>query len=202
MMDTPASAETPEYVDLLNRVLEDRRVTPEEADLLLEVATRWGLAGEQVQNIHNDYLSALVRVALQDGVITAAERRDLNDVAQVLGHDAAHVDTLIASGEQGLADRAHANLDLPQATPLSGLSVCFTGESRSMLDGAPLSRARAEQLAAEAGLIVRKSVTRDLDILVVADPDSLSGKARKAREYGIRIMAETVFWQSVGVDVR
>ncbi len=155
-----------------------------------------------MQNIHNDYLSALVRVALQDGVITEAERRDLNDVAQVLGHDAAHVDTLIASGEQGLTDRAHPNLDLQQVGSLSGLSVCFTGESRSMLDGAPLSRARAQQLAAEAGLIVRKSVTRDLDILVVADLDSLSGKARKAREYGIRIMAETVFWQSVGVDVR
>ena len=202
MIGTLASVETSEYVDLLNRVLEDRRVTPEETDLLLEVATRWGLAGEQVQNIHNDYLSALVRVALQDGVITEAERRDLNDVAQVLGHDAAHVDTLIASGGQGLTDRAHANLDLQQATPLSGLSVCFTGESRSMLDGAPLSRASAQQLAAEAGLVVRKSVTRDLDILVVADPDSLSGKAQKAREYGIRIMAETVFWQSVGVDVR
>ena len=54
-----------------------------------------------------------------------------------------------------------------------------------MLDGALISRARAEQLATEAGLIVKKSVTRDLDILVVADPHSLSGKARKAREYGI-----------------
>ena len=200
---TLASAGVLEYVDLLNRGVEDRRVAPEEADLLLEVATRWGLAGDQVHSIHNDYLSALVRHALQDGVITEAERRDLNDIAQLLGHDPAHVDALIASGEQGVADpRAHANLDLQQATSLSGLSVCFTGESRSMLDGAPLSRARAQQLAAEAGLIVRKSVTGDLDILVVADTDSLSGKARKAREYGIRIMAETVFWQSIGVDVR
>jgi DNA polymerase III subunit epsilon len=40
-----------------------------------------------------------------------------------------------------------------------------------------------------------------LDLLVVADPDSMSGKAKKAREYGIRIVAEPVFWSMMGVNV-
>jgi DNA polymerase-3 subunit epsilon len=44
-------------------------------------------------------------------------------------------------------------------------------------------------------------VTKGLDLLVVADPDSLSAKARKGRQYGTRIMAEAVFWQAIGVAV-
>ena len=30
---------------------------------------------------------------------------------------------------------------------------------------------------------------------------SMSGKAKKAREYGVRVIAEPVFWRLVGVDV-
>ena len=69
------------------------------------------------------------------------------------------------------------------------------------LGGEPITRAQAEQLAAAAGLVVAPRVTKALDLLVVADPDSLSSKARKAREYGTRIMAEAVFWQAIGAPV-
>jgi DNA polymerase-3 subunit epsilon len=44
-------------------------------------------------------------------------------------------------------------------------------------------------------------VTKKLDLLVVADPDTQSGKAQKARKYGIRIMHEPVFWKAIGVEV-
>ena len=46
-----------------------------------------------------------------------------------------------------------------------------------------------------------KNVIKKLDYLVAVDPDSMSGKAKKAREYGIRIIAEHVFWRMLGVDV-
>ena len=59
----------------------------------------------------------------------------------------------------------------------------------------------AESLAADAGLGVVQGVTKKLDILVVANPASLSGKAKKARAYGIRIVAEPVFWQLLGLNV-
>ena len=199
--DALSSTEALEYVDLLNRVLEDRRVTSEEANLLLEVATRWGLTAAQAQSIHGDYLRTLVEVALQDGIITEVERRDLNEVAQLLGCDADTVATLIASAQQeGPINRSAVGGSDLQRNSLSGLSVCFTGESRLTLNGAVLSRSLAEQMATQAGLIVRNSVTKGLNILVVADPDSLSGKARKARDYGTRIIAEMAFWQLVGID--
>jgi DNA polymerase-3 subunit epsilon len=50
-------------------------------------------------------------------------------------------------------------------------------------------------------MIVQNGVTKALDYLVCADPDSMSGKAKKARQYGIRILAEPVFWRMVGVSV-
>lgn len=36
---------------------------------------------------------------------------------------------------------------------------------------------------------------------IVADPQSASGKAKKARSYGTRIIAEAVVWQLIGVPV-
>ena len=35
----------------------------------------------------------------------------------------------------------------------------------------------------------------------LADPDSMSGKAKQAREYGVRLIAETAFWEMIGVEV-
>lgn len=48
---------------------------------------------------------------------------------------------------------------------------------------------------------VADNVTTSLDVLVVADPHSLSGKATKARQYGTRIIAEVAFWRAIGVSV-
>ena len=56
-------------------------------------------------------------------------------------------------------------------------------------------------MASDAGLEVRASVTKKLELLVVADPDTQSIKARKAREYGVRIMAEAAFWRALGLPV-
>jgi DNA polymerase-3 subunit epsilon len=49
-------------------------------------------------------------------------------------------------------------------------------------------------------LVIANGVTKSLDVLVVADPDTLSGKATKARAYGTRIVAEAAFWPAIGVD--
>jgi DNA polymerase III subunit epsilon len=84
---------------------------------------------------------------------------------------------------------------------LSGSTVCFTGTLMSKRNGTLITRDEAEQLARAAGLIPVSGVTKKTQILVIADPDSMSGKAKKAREYGTRIMAESVFWNAIGVQV-
>jgi DNA polymerase-3 subunit epsilon len=70
-----------------------------------------------------------------------------------------------------------------------------------MIDGDLITRTEAQQLATDAGLIVKTNVSKGLDLLVVADPDSQSGKAKRVRELGIRVLAEAVFWRSIGADV-
>ena len=84
---------------------------------------------------------------------------------------------------------------------MTGLSVCFTGALAGMIDGHLITRAEAQELATQAGLIVKGGVTKGLDLLVVADPDSQSGKARRARELGTRVMAEAVFWRAIDAPV-
>lgn len=69
-------------------------------------------------------------------------------------------------------------------------------------DGRPITRDDAHRLAADAGLTVKANVSKGLDVLVVADPDTQSGKATKARQLGTRVMAEPVFWQAIGAPLR
>ena len=84
----------------------------------------------------------------------------------------------------------------------AGAIVCFTGALECTLDGEPITRERAQALAEAAGLTTVKTVTRKCELLVVADPHSQSAKARKARELGVRVIAESAFWPMIGVDVR
>ncbi len=184
-----------EYIEILNRALEDRRVTAEEADLLLDTATRWGLSQDEVLLIHHHYLTSLVALARQDGVITDLERSDLREVSGLLGYKATYADQLISGAAETPPDHRQ------RPSSLTGLSVCFTGESICSRNGIPLKRSEAEQIAADAGLRVQANVTKNLDILVLADPDSLSGKARQARRLGKRLIAEPVFWRELGIAI-
>ncbi|MCA9082247.1 MAG: BRCT domain-containing protein, partial [Planctomycetaceae bacterium] len=84
---------------------------------------------------------------------------------------------------------------------LSGQSVCFTGQLQSTIDGEPITRDMAEALAKKMGMVVASNVTKKLDILVVADPNTQSGKAKKARDYGIRVLSDIVFWRMAGVTI-
>jgi DNA polymerase III subunit epsilon len=56
-------------------------------------------------------------------------------------------------------------------------------------------------LVTEKGLIVVPSVTKKLDLFVVADPNTQSGKAKKARQYGIRVIHEPTLWRLLGIDI-
>ncbi len=198
----PCSNNIEAYHALLDRVLEDRLITGREADVLAEWVDRFGLSLEEVELAHRSYLTQLAEVALEDGIVTDSERQDLLRVARELGRPEEEVLQILsctgdhAQNHAGTIVSRNTNVD-----SLVGKSVCFTGELRCRYQGMPISRALAERLAASAGLKVEPSVTKRLDILVLADAHSQSGKARKAREYGIRIMHETVFWRAIGVPV-
>ena len=77
--------------------------------------------------------------------------------------------------------------------PISRLSipsvkvVCFTGAA--VIRGERYTRARLESIATEHGHSTTSSITRECDMLVAADPNTSSSKARKARQLGIPIIS-------------
>ncbi len=190
------------YVALLDRVLEDRHVDDSETDALVETATKWGLSGDQISLAHRDELNQLASAAVAGGIVTGAENRDLKLVARLLGQEKRDLDEMLSEAAAKVY-KTHPDpaTDKPADENLIGMSVCFTGVSQYHHDGQIISHTLAEELASRAGLVVATSVTKKLDLLVLADPHSQSGKAKKARRYGIRIMHETVFWKTIGVNV-
>lgn len=192
------------YTALLDRVLEDRQVNDTEAQSLLDVATRWGIAGNQIREAHRQYLHQLARAALADGVVTDAERRDLRQVAFLLGFHGSQLDEILEVASRKMSwdtTEDRSTLEPLRREQLTGKRVCFTGESQCRYLGQTITREMATELATNQGMIVVESVTKKLDLLVVADPLTQSGKAKKACKYGIRIMHEVVFWKILGVEV-
>ncbi len=186
------------YVAILDRALEDRFISRAEAESLAAFAADWGIDAAAVRAIHASYLGTLVQAALADGIISDSERRDLEAVAEWLSIPTSHLDE-VAGHRNSTPSNSPASTMHKQG--LAGNSICFTGKLVCTIGGEEITRDRAEDLARQSGLAVSPNVTKKLDILVIADPQTLSGKAEKAREYGTRIIAEQVFWSMIGVAV-
>lgn len=189
------------YMTLLDRVLEDRTIDGSEEDLLVDAATSWGLSTTQITTAHTQYLHNLAVAALADNVVTDSERRDLHLVAQLLGLRGSDIDSMLEKATLQLSRARKVTATPTTSEGLAGKRVCFTGELQSTLAGQPITRELAEVLAQRAGLVPVSGVTKSLDILVVADPNTQSGKAKKARDYGVRILSDAVFWRMAGVNV-
>lgn len=71
-----------------------------------------------------------------------------------------------------------------------GEVLCFTGKS-------PKPRSEMQSLAQSAGGSISNSVSSKTTILVIADIDSTSSKAIKAREFGIRLMSPGDFLSQI-----
>jgi len=192
------------YSGLLDQVLEDRCVDETEAQALLDLATQWGIGAERTQEIHRHYLRQLTRAAMADDVITETERSDLRKVAFLLGIYGSELDEILKTvSHDTKRERSEKNSPLEPARRehLTGKRVCFTGELQCRHLGQMITRERATELATNHRMIVVERVSKKLDVLVVADLLSQSGKARKVRKYGIPIMHEAIFWKLLGIEV-
>ena len=73
-------------------------------------------------------------------------------------------------------------------------SICFTGKLRNF------TRNQARAMAVNAGMVIYEAVLTDLDYLVMADLNSTSSKARKARRYGVKLISEDDFLKMMDLD--
>ena len=186
-------------MDLLDRAMEDRLVGESERDALLETATDWGLSRDDVVKIHRSYLARTVEHALADGELTEGERTDIRLVARLLGLNETEVERITSTR---VCDRGGGPAGFKRHQ-LRGKRVCFTGECQSTIGGRRITRSMAVELAVGAGLEVVKSVGKrnPPSFVVVGDPNSQSSKARAARDLGVRLITERVFWQMLGLTV-
>jgi DNA polymerase-3 subunit epsilon len=71
--------------------------------------------------------------------------------------------------------------------------VCFTGQAID-LDGNEIPRETLESYAEKLGLIPTSGVTKkNCDLLVAQEKASMSGKTKKARDFGIPIISVEEF---------
>lgn len=173
-----------EYLAMLDRALLDRHISMSEQDALLELAGSLGLTAADATELHRRYLVALARAAWQDKVVTDDEHKDLVNVADLLGVGRQHVDIALTEAR---ADDSESPRNLGQFCLQVGDLVAFTGQMTK-------PREDWESLTTGLGLRVTSgTVTRATRLLVAADPDSQSGKAGRARHYGIPIVGEEAF---------
>jgi DNA polymerase-3 subunit epsilon len=171
------------YLAVLDTVLEDRRVTATEADSLHDLAVSLGIGADAAITAHQTYLRALAVAAWTDGIVTDAEHADLGEVARLLGLPAKTVDIELAAVRRATPETA---VPVNGRTLNPGDAVCITGSTA-------VPRDELEARACDAGVRVTSAVSRKTQLVVAADPDSESAKARRAHELGIPLIAEQVF---------
>lgn len=169
------------YLDVLEQALLDGYLSAHEENALIDLALSLGLQRDQLSAVHATYLDSMAIAAWADGVVTDTETADLIKVAGMLALPADLVRVALKRAE---AVAAHStNNSRFKLCP--GDQVVFTGELS-------VPRDLLLDLAQQAGL-KPGGVTKGTKLVIAADPDSQSGKAAKARSYGIPVVTEAAF---------
>ena len=189
--DVAGPAEYVDYLALLDRCLLDRALSVHEAQSLVRLAGELGLGRATCESLHRQYFAALTTLAWSDGILTGAELADLVSVGMLL---ALPTETIAAALDETRQQTPAPTAAVPAGegfTLLAGDLVVLTGEMTR-------TRGDLERELRDLGLVPWRAVTKKVKLLVAADPDSLSGKARKARDYGIPIVDEATLARLAG----
>lgn len=174
-----------DYLDLLTDAMLDRELSVHETLQLAECATDLGIGRDEVVRLHTGFVRQLAVLAWADGIITDEERAELEGVASALGVDLGEVVRFLDSPEA--VNGADGVNELHLAP---GDRVTFTGATEIPRE---VWTARATKAGLDVGGVTKKSV-----LLVAADLDSFSGKAKKARERGVPVVSESAFSRLLG----
>ncbi|MGW6004368.1 exonuclease domain-containing protein [Oerskovia enterophila] len=180
------------YLDALARVaLEDGVLSDAEVADLYEVAGQLGMDAD-------DVAAAVERAA--SGPVLATQ-------PDAGAHLRAEASGAVGPGGDGEAGGADALGGSARGTALGGAVATVAARPRFalaqgdeiVLTGA-MTRPREdwEHEARTAGLTPWPNVTKRTRVVIAADPDSLSGKARTARRYGIPVVSESVLEELLG----
>jgi ATP-dependent DNA helicase PIF1 len=147
---------------------------------LEDFAASLGLSGRVVQHLNMSLLEDLLKAAKRDLCVSEDELIEMERVSSILG-----VDAPVIESDSSSPLRLNEIL-------APGMEICFTGSATDS-DGNALERSHLEDLARMRMLKPVKSVTKKCSILFAADPSSMSGKAKKARDQGVPVGSVSAF---------
>ena len=171
------------YLDALDHVLDDHILDDTEQLQLGDLSSALGLTNQQRDTLHHQYINLVMKGANRDGIISPAERSMLEALCHSL-----NIPDLILPEPVEIS----SHLEIRQNS-----KICFTGEA--IIKGKLLSRPKMEEIAVRNGFVPIDNVTKKCELLVSADPVSLSGKTKQARKYGIPIMDAEEFINSCAI---
>lgn len=175
------------YVTLLDYAVADLKFDADERCELARLAEDMGLNEYSRLRAHKEFLNGLIEAALDDGVVTDEEFDQLCRIAALL-----ELDDAVVSARTNPYRVMTETLELR-----SGMQVCFTGAAQ-WPNGKPLEREELEDCARRHRLEPVDSVTKkNCQLLVAADPASLSGKAKNAQKFGIPVASVADFLAAV-----
>jgi len=167
------------YLDALSSVMSDFEITVDELKYLNDWAETLGLGSRKQEELHIAFFDQIVITAKKDNYISETEKILIEKAAKTLG---------VNYKEATTTDQTSEEFSLKP-----GMKVCFTGTAIDK-DGEDLPRETLELYATKNSLIPVSSVTKKTcDLLVAADKSSMSGKTKKARDYGIPVISVAEF---------
>ncbi|KUP98373.1 exonuclease domain-containing protein [Thermobifida cellulosilytica] len=158
-----------DYQAMLAHALADGRVVGEEAEQLALLAARAGLTQETARGVHGEFLLRARDRAEADGVVTAAELRELQRAAKNLA-----VGHLISDLEEAAAaERAR------RSGPLKGWRLLPVGEGEQL--------AEVMDYAVDHGAAVAVNVTKTVRLVIAAEGVE-TPKTAQARQRGVPVL--------------
>lgn len=175
------------YLSLLDRVLLDREISARETQDLVTEAYELGMNKEVCAKLNRQYLKEVIKTAWEDREITEEEKADIDKVAELLDVPSGEVDQML---EQGWFE-----VELKKETRQENQGRFFLEPGDLIVFTGDMTMPRDEwfDIIESMGFKPSNGVTKKVKLVVAADPDSLSVKARKAHDYKIPIMNEQGF---------
>lgn len=167
------------YLDGIASVMSDFEISTDEKRHLDDWAKTLGLSEAQQSQLHREFLNGVVEAANRDGFVSEIEEVLIEKAAKALGVEPKRQEIKASSVKLS-----------------AGMRICFTGKARDK-SGVEIDRSVLEKRAKDAGFVPVPSVTKkDCDAVVAEDKSSTSGKAKKAREYGIPVFSVVEFLEA------
>ncbi len=185
------------YFAFLDRALIDRHLSAHESRGLADLANELGIGLDTVETLHLTYFDSVAATAWADGVLTDTELADLALVADLLEDPTARLAEAanaapagrVADGVGTVVGRVADAVGVSRP-PVSTAFTLHPGDIVVLTGDMTRPRSEIERDLIAHDLVPSGNVSKKVALVVAADPDTQSGKARKARDLGIPVVGE------------